>query len=259
MDDMVSGLELIDTHAHLNLSNYKKDLEEVLKRAREEGVSRIINVGIDLKTSIKALELSHKYAGLYATAGVHPHEVKKMTQETYTVLEGLLQEEKVVALGEIGLDYAKEYSPRALQREHFLGQLALARRLALPVVIHSREAPDILDVLREELPEKFVFHCYAGDVDEAREILDLGGFISVTGIVTFPKAENIRKIVRYVPLERLMLETDCPFLTPVPHRGKRNEPAFVKYVAEKVASLKGISLEECAQITTQNAQAFFGL
>ncbi len=252
-------LELVDTHAHLNLPNFKKDLEEVIARAKEAGVVAIINVGIDLKTSIKALELAHAYEGLWATAGLHPHEVKKATEETYETLKALFQDPKIVAVGEIGLDYAKEYSPRGLQREHFARQLALARELQKPVVIHSREAPDIMEILRQELPEKFVFHCYAGDKREAREILDLGGYISITGIVTFPKAENIREIVRYVPLERLMAETDCPFLTPVPHRGKRNEPAFVRYVVEKIAELKGVSFEECARITTKNARDFFGL
>jgi len=253
-------LELIDTHAHLNLPDYKKDLEEVLSRAKEAGVAGIINVGIDVKTSITALELAHQYKGLWATAGIHPHEVKKVTEETYETLKALLADEKMVAVGEIGLDYAKEYSPRNLQQEHFLGQLALARELALPVVIHSREAsPDIMTFLRQELPERFVFHCYAGSVEEAREILDLGGYISITGIVTFPRAENIRQIVRYVPLERLMIETDCPFLTPVPHRGKRNEPAFVRHVAEKIAEVKGVTLEECARQTTKNARDFFGI
>jgi len=254
-------IELIDTHAHLNLTDsYKKDLKEVIQRAKEAGVSKIINVGIDLKTSIQALELAYQYQGLYATAGIHPHEVRKVTEETYATLRALLQDQKMVAVGEIGLDYAKEYSPRAQQQEHFLHQLALAKELKLPVVIHSRDAsPDIMDLLKQELPEKFVFHCYAGSVEEAREILDLGGYISITGIVTFPKAENIRRIVRFVPLDRLMVETDCPFLTPVPHRGKRNEPAFVKFVAEAVAQVKGISLEECARQTTENARLFFRL
>ncbi len=251
---------LIDTHAHLNLGDYKKDLEDVLKRAQEAGVQSIINVGIDLKTSIKALELAHAYEGLWATGGIHPHEVKKATEETYATLRALLADKKMVAVGEIGLDYAKEYSPREIQAEHFVRQLALAKELGLPVVIHSREAsPDIMHLLRQELPEKFVFHCYAGSLEEAREILDLGGFISITGIVTFPKAENIRRIVSYVPLERLMIETDCPFLAPVPFRGKRNEPAFVRYVAEKIAEIKGISLEKCAQQTTENARKFFGI
>ncbi len=254
-------VDLIDTHAHLNLTgSYKKDLPEVISRAREAGVSRIVNVGIDLKTSIKAVELAHQYEGLYATCGIHPHEVKKARPDTYEALKALFRDPKVVALGEIGLDYAKEYSPRQIQKEHFVFQLQLAREYGLPVVIHSREAsPDILGLLKENLPEKFVFHCYAGDVSEAREILDLGGYISVTGIVTFPKAENIREVVRYVPLERLMLETDCPFLTPVPYRGKRNEPAYVRLVAEKVAEVKGVSLEECARVTTKNAEEFFGI
>ena len=254
-------IELIDTHAHLNLyGSYKKDLAEVVSRAKETGVLRIINVGIDLKTSIKALELAYQFEGLYATAGIHPHEVKKAKPETYESLRALFQDERVVAVGEIGLDYAKEYSPREMQKEHFAYQLGLAKEYKLPVVIHSREAfEDILAILQENLPEKFVFHCFAGDVYEARKILNLGGLISITGIVTFPKAENIREVVRYVPLERLMVETDCPFLTPVPHRGKRNEPAFVRYVAEKIAEIKGISLEECAWVTTKTAEVFFGI
>jgi TatD DNase family protein len=252
--------ELIDTHAHLNLPDYRKDLDEVIQRAWGSGVTRIINVGIDLKTSIRAIELAHQYKGLYAAVGIHPHEVKKVSEETYATLEALLSDEKVVALGEIGLDYAKEYSPREIQRQHFAHQLQIARKAGLPVVIHSREAsPDILEILKENLPEKFVFHCYAGTVSEAQEILDLGGFISITGIVTFPKAENIRQIVRFVPIERLMAETDCPFLTPVPHRGKRNEPAWVRYVVEKIAEIKGLSFEECAEITTRNAREFFGI
>ena len=254
-------IELVDTHAHLNLSgSYRKDLPEVISRAREAGVKRIINVGIDLKTSIKALELAHQYQGLYATGGIHPHEAQKASSATYETLKALFDDPKMVAVGEIGLDYAKEYSPRQIQQEHFAYQLELAKERRLPVVIHSRDAsPDIYEILKGHLPERFVFHCFAGSVSEARLILDLGGYISVTGIVTFPRAENIREVVRYVPLERLMLETDCPFLTPVPFRGKRNEPAFVRYVAEKVAEVKGITLEECALKTTQNAEEFFGL
>ncbi len=253
-------MELIDTHAHLNLDNFKKDVEACVLRAKEAGVRAVINVGIDLKTSIRALELAHAYDDLWATAGIHPHEVKRANEETYAILRALLADNKMVAVGEIGLDYAKEYSPREVQSEHFVRQLALAKELNLPVVIHSREAsPDIMHLLRGELPERFVFHCYAGSQQEAREILDLGGYISITGIVTFPRAENIRQIVRYVPIERLMLETDCPFLAPVPYRGKRNEPAFVRYVAEKVAEIKGLSLEECARQTTSNAREFFGI
>ncbi len=250
-------MELIDTHAHLNL-NYK-DLEEVVARAKEASLRAIVVVGIDLKTSRKALELANRFPGfIWATAGFHPHEVRKIREESYQELRKLLT--RCVALGEVGLDLAKEYSPRNLQFEHLERQLALAKELSLPVVLHVREAyQEIFPILKNYLPLKGVFHCFAGGLEEARRALDLGLYLSVTGIVTFPKGENIREVVRYTPLERLMLETDCPFLTPVPHRGKRNEPAFVRYIAEKVAEIKGLELETCAQITTQTARDFFGI
>ncbi|MBX6423076.1 TatD family hydrolase [Thermosulfurimonas sp. F29] len=251
-------MELVDTHAHLNLPGYE-DLPEVLLRARREGLVSIVVVGIDLKTSHLALELAEKHPGfIFATAGIHPHEVRNLTEEGYRELESLLS--RVVALGEVGLDFAKEYSPRDLQREHFERQLAMARERGLPVVLHVREAyTEALTILKKYLPLKAVFHCFAGTVEEARKALDLGCLLSVTGIVTFPRAENIREVVRFVPLEALMLETDCPFLTPVPFRGRRNEPAYVRYVCEKVAEVKGISTEECAWRTTENARVFFGI
>jgi len=251
-------MELVDTHAHLNLPGYD-DLEEVILRAKEAGVTRIVVVGIDLKTSREALELSERFPGyIFAAAGIHPHEVKNLEDRDYEELKNLLK--KAVALGEIGLDFAKEYSPRKQQFEHLERQLAIAKELDLPVVLHVREAyREIFPVLKKYLPLKAVFHCFAGGIEEARQVLDLGLYISVTGIVTFPKGDNIREVVRYAPLESLMLETDCPFLTPVPHRGKRNEPAYVQYVAEKVAEVKGIEVEECARVTTETARAFFGI
>lgn len=252
-------MELVDTHAHLNLRESYRDLDEVLARARKAGLSAIVVVGIDLKTSRQALELAAAHPGfIYATVGVHPHEVRKLTEKAYRELEDLAA--RAVALGEIGLDYAKEYSPREIQREHFERQLALAKTLGLPVVLHVREAyKEALEIMRKYVPLPAVFHCFAGGVSEARKALDLGAYISVTGIVTFPRAENIREVVRFVPLEHLLLETDCPFLTPVPFRGKRNEPAYVRYICEKVAEIKEISVEECAWQTTQNAQRFFGI
>lgn len=251
-------MELVDTHAHLNLPGYD-DLEEVILRAKEAGVTRIVVVSIDLKTSREALELSERFPGyIFAAAGIHPHEVKNLEDRDYEELKNLLK--KAVALGEIGLDFAKEYSPRKQQFEHLERQLAIAKELDLPVVLHVREAyREIFPVLKKYLPLKAVFHCFAGGIEEARQVLDLGLYISVTGIVTFPKGDNIREVVRYAPLESLMLETDCPFLTPVPHRGKRNEPAYVQYVAEKVAEVKGIEVEECARVTTETARAFFGI
>ncbi|OAQ21475.1 TatD family hydrolase [Thermosulfurimonas dismutans] len=251
-------MKLVDTHAHLNLPGYD-DLEEVILRAKEAGVTRIVVVGIDLKTSREALELSERFPGyIFATAGIHPHEVKKLEDRDYEELKNLLK--KAVALGEIGLDFAKEYSPRKQQFEHLERQLAIAKELDLPVVLHVREAyREIFPVLKKYLPLKAVFHCFAGGIEEARQALDLGLYISVTGIVTFPKGDNIREVVRYAPLESLMLETDCPFLTPVPYRGKRNEPAYVQLVAEKVAEVKGLEVEECARVTTETARAFFGI
>ncbi|RUM89809.1 MAG: hydrolase TatD [Thermodesulfatator sp.] len=252
-------MELVDTHAHLNFKESYRDLPEVLERAQKAGLSAIVVVGIDLKTSRRALELARSWPGfIHATVGVHPHEVRKLTPEDYRELQDLAAQ--AVAIGEIGLDFAKEYSPRDLQREHLERQLELARSLGLPVVLHVREAyGEALEILARYPSLSMVFHCFAGGIAEARQALDLGAYLSVTGIVTFPKAENLREVVRFVPLDRLLLETDCPFLTPVPFRGKRNEPAYVRYVCEKVAEIKGIPIEECAWQTTQNARRFFGI
>ncbi len=251
-------MELIDTHAHLNLPEFKKDLEPTIQRAREAGLRAIINVGIDLESSQKAIDLARKYPDLWATAGFHPHEAHRADEENLRKLLELLKEDKTVALGEIGLDYAKERSPRAIQQEVFGRQLEIAKQKELPVIIHDREAhEDVLAIVREVGWWQGVFHCFAGDRKMARSVLDLGFYISITGIVTFPKAENIREIVAYCPLDRLLIETDCPFLAPVPHRGRRNEPAFVIHVAEEIARVKKIALEEIARWTTQNARDLF--
>ncbi len=251
-------MELIDTHAHLNLPGYR-DLPEVLERARERGLRAIVVVGIDLKTSQRALDLAKQYPDwIYPTAGVHPHEVHKLQEEDYQKLASLVKQG--VALGEIGLDFVKEYSPRQVQLEHLERQLTLAKDLHRPVILHVRGAyREIFSVLRPFIPLRAVLHCFAGTVEEARQALDMGLLISITGIVTFPKAENIREVVKFVPLDSLLLETDCPFLTPAPYRGRRNEPAYVWYVAQKVAEIKGVELETCAQLTTENARRFFGI
>ena len=251
-------MELIDTHAHLNLPGYD-DLDEVVLRAQGAGVTRVVVVGIDLNSSRKALELSERFSGyIFAAVGIHPHEVRHLQDRDYEELWSLLR--KAVALGEIGLDLAKEYSPRKQQFEHLERQLAIAKELNLPVVLHVREAyREIFPILKKYLALKAVFHCFVGGIEEARKALDLGLYLSITGIVTFPKGDNLREVVRYAPLESLMLETDCPFLAPVPYRGRRNEPAYVRYVAEKVAEVKGIEVEECARVTTETARVFFGI
>jgi len=253
---------LIDTHCHLDFPDYQGDLAEVLARAAKVGVAEIITVGIDLATSRKACELAASLPGVYATVGVHPHHVNEMGPDDYPALRELAARPEVVAYGEIGLDYVKEYSPAALQREHFVRQVEIARQAGLPLIIHDREAhADILAILRAagKLPAGGVMHCFSGDAALAEEVLELGFYISIPGVVTFKSAAVLREAVRRVPLERLLLETDAPFLAPVPVRGKRNEPAFLPYIARRVAEVKGCELEEVAHQTTANAHRLFGI
>lgn len=257
-----SGAQLIDTHCHLDMSAYAADCEAVLARALAAGVSRIISVGIDLASSRRAIELAEQYPGVYATVGVHPHNVAELSAADYAELRGLCRHAKVVAYGEIGLDYVKNYAPVSLQKEHFRRQVALAGELQLPVVVHDREAHDeIMEILEgaAPFPAGGVMHCFSGDGAFARRVLALGFHISIPGVVTFAKAEMLQQAVREIPLGSLVLETDGPFLAPVPYRGKRNEPRLLLFTAQKVAELKGISLAEVALQTTRNAVRLFGL
>lgn len=256
-------MRLIDTHAHLDSKQFNADREEVIHRAREEGI-QIITMGTDLDSSEQAVQMAHKHE-IFAAVGIHPHEadrfVKDNQLETKVLaqLEALLQEERVVAVGEIGLDYFKNYSPRESQLIVFREQLALARRLKRPVVIHDRDADeDLLEILRGS-DTIGVVHSFTGDVALARRILDFGFYLGVNGIVTFPKSNILREAVKAIPLERLLVETDSPYLAPVPQRGRRNEPLYVSHVAECVARLRKISLEKLAEVTTENAVTLFGL
>ncbi len=253
---------LIDTHCHLDFPDYQADLPAVLRRAYDAGVRRIITVGIDLPTSRAAIDLARHHQALFAAVGVHPHHVKELTEADYALLRDLAGQPEVVAYGEIGLDYVKDYSPPAVQRDHFRWQVALARELDLPLIIHDREAhADTLAILREAVPLAAggVMHCFSGDAAFAEEVLALGFYISIPGVVTFPRAAAMQEAVRQVPLDRLLLETDGPFLAPVPRRGKRNEPQLLLYTAQKVAELKGISPDEMARATTANAERLFRL
>lgn len=257
-----NGAVLIDTHCHLDMSAYQADFEAVLDRAGEAGVTRIITVGIDLESSRRAIALAEQYEGVYATVGVHPHNVAELSDADYLELRALCRQPKVVAYGEIGLDYVKNYAPVSLQKEHFGRQVALARELELPMVVHDREAHDeIMDMLEAAapFPAGGVMHCFSGDAAFARRVLALGFYISIPGVVTFAKAGMLQEAVREVPLGSLVLETDGPFLAPAPRRGKRNEPGLLVYTAQKVAELKGISFEEVARQTTTNAVRLFGL
>ena len=255
---------LIDTHAHLNMPQYT-DLAEVLARAKTSGIKYIIDVGVDPESIERSVALAKKVDEVYSVIGVHPHDALAINEEMIKRLRELLKnatENKIVGIGETGLDYFKNYSPKDTQIEAFKTQIRLANEFKMPLAVHSRQSEDdAIRILREVAdPDlKVVFHCYAGNVEQAKKILDLGYLISVTGIVTFPKAENTREVVKMVPLDRMMLETDCPYLAPVPNRGKRNEPANVSFIAEKISEVLGLSVDEIAFKTTQNARSFFNL
>ena len=255
-------MKLIDTHAHLNLSDFKKDLPEVIERAKKSGIIKCIVVGIDRKTGERALELKNLYPDFIEIAlGFHPHEVKKLTEEDYLWLEENLG--KCSAIGEIGLDWVKEYSPKEEQIKHFERLLFLAKERKKPAVLHLRGDRAfwdfVFDFLKPFKDLPLLFHCFTSDKEVARKILEFNSLISLPGVITFERAEELREASRFIPLERIVLETDCPFLTPHPMRGKRNEPAFLIYTAQKLAEIKNISLEEIGEITTANALKFFNI
>lgn len=257
---------LIDTHTHLDDTRYDGDREAMIARAREAGVGTFITIGCDLATSKAAVELADRYPFVYASIGVHPHEVRHIDDGWYDEFRRLARHPKVVAYGEIGLDYHYNHSPPTLQRERFREQIQLARELTLPVVIHTREAQeDTIAILKEEQAADVggVFHCFTGDAWLAKDGLDLGFHLSFSGVVTFQNATMLREIVATVPMDRILIETDCPYLTPVPHRGKRNEPAYVRLVAETIASVKStaapVSVDEVGRLTSANACRLFRL
>ena len=255
-------LSLIDSHAHIQGKEYAGEVEMVIARAREAGVNKIIAVGGagDMASNTDAVALANKYENVYATVGMHPHDAKVVGPAEIAQLCDLTARPKVIAVGEAGLDYYYSHSPHEVQRRVFTGFIQLARETGLPLVVHERDAAgDAADLLRSQGQGdvRGVIHCFTGNYEAARAYLDLGFYISFTGIITFKNAEPLRDVVRQVPLERMFVETDSPYLTPVPHRGKRNEPAFVRLVAETVAKIKGVSLEEVAQTTTRNVGDLF--
>lgn len=249
---------LIDSHAHLEMKEFDNDRDEVIKRAKAAGVDFIVTVGTNLQLSRKAVLLAGQYENIYATIGVHPHDVGKIGSKTYDDLKELAGQKKVVAYGEIGLDYFRNITPQAQQIEKFSEQLQLAKELHLPVIIHDRDAHDqSLQMVKASGIHSGVFHCFSGDYEMAKQCLDWGFYLSVPGVVTFDKAKTIQNVVKQVPLSSLLLETDCPYLAPNPYRGKRNEPAYVVHTAKKVAEIKGISREEVAAVTSQNTLSLF--
>jgi len=260
---MHENISLIDTHAHIDGRDFLTDFDAMLARAGAAGVTRILAVGGDIESSRRACELANSHEGVYSSVGVHPHDAVRVSERSYDIIRKLAGENpKNVAIGEIGLDFYRDRSPRDVQEAVFRRFLVMAAELSLPVIIHDRDAHErVLQILREEKGRgiRGVLHCFSGDLDMARECIDLGFYISIPGTVTFPSNEQLREVVRGVRADSLLLETDCPYLAPVPYRGKRNEPAHLRITAEKVAELKGLTLDDVARITTRNAETLFGM
>jgi TatD DNase family protein len=251
---------LFDTHAHLDDRKYNEDREEIFERAKVAGVELILNVGFDLPSSKRSIQLAEKYPFIYAGVGIHPHDAASMDEKVYQELEELAQHPRVVAIGEMGLDYYRDLSPRDIQAEVFRRQISLAKKVKKPIIIHDRDAHgDIIQIMKEEKVQEVggVLHCFSGSWEMAKECLKLNFYISIAGPVTFSNAGKLKEIAAQVPLERLLIETDSPYLTPTPHRGKRNESAYVKHVAEEVAKLRGIAYEELVQATLDNGKRLF--
>jgi TatD DNase family protein len=252
----------IDSHCHLFSEEFNDDLEQALARAKENGVDYIIVPATDLETSGKVIELADKYDFIFGSVGVHPHDTKDWNDKNLEELEKLASHKKIVAIGEIGLDYYYDFSPKEKQIEAFRSQIELALKLKMPVIIHNRDADDdMMKIVREYTPKGLVaqFHCFNSSLEAARELIELRHYISFTGNITFKKAEGLVNIVSRVQTDNLLIETDSPYMAPVPLRGKRNEPANVKLVAEKIAQIHHLSVEDVARTTSYNAYKLYGI
>ncbi len=253
---------MIDSHCHFDSDQYDHDRNEAIARAREAGVTRFLAIGTGEGPPHLdgALQLANEHPDFLATVGIHPHHALRVTEITYPDLSCLAEHPKCVAIGEIGLDYYYDFSPRDEQHAVFARQLSIARTLRLPIIIHTRDAwDDTLAILRESWDANLggIFHCFTGNTEQARQALDLNFHLGLGGVLTFPRAEDLRDAASFAPMDRLLLETDAPYLAPVPHRGKRNESAFLTHTARRLAALRGLSLEELTQLTTQNFLRLF--
>lgn len=264
---------MIDTHAHLDFPDFDKDREDVIRRAFDNGVKKIVNVGVDLKTSKKSIDLAENYENIFATVGYHPHDagdaLEAASEDDFSKLKKLASHRKVVAIGEVGLDYSRTRGASQIERQKKLltKQLDIANDLKLPVVVHCRDAwDDLYEIIANYNLKntKFVLHCFSGDKNITEKFLDLPRvFFSFSGNITYPKpmerAENYSEVIKLIPLDRLMLDSDSPYLAPQAERGKRNEPLYIRYIAEKIAEIKEISVQEVEIVTDKNAMKFFGL
>lgn len=250
---------IFDSHAHYDDSRFDEDRDELLCSLKDEGVSYVVNCGCDLRTCLKTLEISEKHDFLYAALGVHPHEAEKTTEEDLAEIRKLYCNKKVVAVGEIGLDYHYDFSPREIQKEVFEKQLILANELDLPVIVHDRVShEDTMNLLKKHRP-KGVVHCFSGSVEMAKEIVKLGMYIGLGGAVTFKNAKKPIEVAEYIPLEYLLLETDAPYMTPVPHRGERCHSGHIALTAEKIAEVKGMDIQELIDRCNENAKRLFSI
>lgn len=249
-------MRLVDTHCHLDNEKFDEDRLEVIERIKEN-LEFCVNIGYDLASSKKSLELAKKYDFIYAVIGIHPIDIAGYSHEVEKELELLGKESKVVAIGEIGLDYHWMTEPKEVQQDRFKKQLELAKRLNKPVVIHTRDAmEDTVNILKEYPDVTGVLHCYPGSLETAKQLVDRF-YLGIGGTLTFKNAKKTVEVVKDIPLDRIVIETDCPYLTPEPFRGKRNEPIYVEYVAKKIAEIKGISVEEVTRVTTENAKKLY--
>ena len=252
---------LFDTHAHYDDERFDEDRDTLLASMPENNVGLILNPGCDVESSRKAVSYANKYPFVYAAVGIHPDEVGCLNEENFAQMKELFKEEKVVAVGEIGLDYYWDNEPREVQKKWFIRQLELARELDLPVLIHSREAAaDTMEIMKEHVKGlSGVIHCYSYSKEMAQEYIKMGFYIGVGGVVTFKNAKKLKEVVENIPLTSIVLETDCPYMAPEPNRGKRNNSAYIRYVAEKIAELKGITYEEVVEQTEKNAREMYRL
>ena len=255
---------MIDSHAHIHFKDFQGELDAVIARAREAGVERIVNIGTDPASSREVVGIAEKHPEIFAAVGVHPHDAAKMREgdQDLRELAELARHPKVVGLGEVGLDYYYEHSPREVQQARLRDLVRLAREVKKPLIIHCRDAmEDCLRILDAEDGWKGggVFHCYTGDFATAERIVNKGFYISISGIITFKKSHELQEVARLLPLDRILIETDAPFLAPVPYRGKRNEPAYVVYVAKKLAELRGIEIREIEEAISRNVRELFGI
>ncbi|MGE4271883.1 MAG: TatD family hydrolase [Desulfitobacterium sp.] len=250
-----------DTHAHLDDPRYEGDFRQVLENMKLAQITRVTNVGFDLPSSERSVRLAHQYESIYAAIGVHPHDAQGATDATWECLSKLAQEDKVIAWGEIGLDYYRDLSPRKIQQEVFIHQIELADQAGLPIIIHNRDAhQDLLNIVKTHNPKKGgVFHCYSGSWEMAKILLKLGFYISFAGPLTFKNNRSTVEVAKHVPLDRFLVETDSPYLTPEPYRGKRNEPARVREVVARLGEIRGMEIDEVAQLAFENGNRLFGL